>query len=69
MCQLTTREKTILINLGEREKGLIASKLGVQTDTIDVHLSRIRRKRERAKKFIAETERFKSVLYPKRKGE
>jgi len=69
MCKLTWKEKTILTNLGLKEKGLLASTLGIQTETIDVHLTRIRRKRETCLKFLKDTDQYKKVLYPKRKGE
>jgi hypothetical protein len=63
------KEKTILVNLPRREKGLVASAMGIQTSTVDVHLARIRRKRALAKKLLEETDQYKGVLYPKRKGE
>jgi FixJ family two-component response regulator len=69
MCKLTPQEKTILLNLGKSEKGLVATELNISETTIDVHLHRIRRKREECKKFLRETDQYKKELYPKRKGE
>jgi len=69
MCELTRTELTILLNLQKKEKGLIASALGIQTSTVDTHLARVRRKREKAQKFLRDTDRFKKELYPRRKGE
>jgi DNA-binding NarL/FixJ family response regulator len=69
MCKLTPKEEAILRNLLDKEKGLVAAQLRIRVPTIDVHLSRIRRKRAACKKFLAQTEPYKRVLYPKRKGE
>jgi len=69
MCKLSPKEKNILSNMRLKEKGLVASQLGIQPETVDVHLTRIRRKREQAKVFLRETEPYKSILYPRRKGE
>jgi len=69
MCELTKKEETILVNLKGREKGLVASALGIQPQTVDTHLARIRKKRAKAQEFLKKTERYYSVLYPKRKGE
>jgi len=69
MCKLTPQEKTILLNLIKSEKGLVATELHIDQKTIDVHLHRIRQKREECKRFLSETDQYKKELYPKRKGE
>ena len=69
MCKLTPIEEAILRNLQEKEKGLVAAQLRIRMATIDVHLSRLRRKRAACKKFLAQTDPYKRVLYPRRKGE
>jgi DNA-directed RNA polymerase specialized sigma24 family protein len=69
MCELTPTEEKILVNLIGAEKGLVATRLGISVSTLDVHLSRIRRKRAKCKKFLKQTDQYKTVLYPKRKGE
>jgi len=69
MCELTVTEKRILVNLGGKEKGLAATQLGITTATLDVHLTRIRKKRAKCKKFLQQTDQYKSVIYPRRKGE
>jgi hypothetical protein len=69
VCKLTPKEEAILRNLHEKEKGVVAAQLRIRMATIDVHLSRLRRKRADCKKFLAQTEPYKKVLYPRRKGE
>jgi len=69
VCELTVIEHTILVNLRKKEKGLVASQLGITVSTLDVHLSRVKRKREKCKEFLKVTDQCKKELYPKRKGE
>lgn len=69
MCIFTEREKAILINLGNKEAKDVATSLGMNINTLNVHLHKIRKKREEAKKFLRETDRFQKELYPRRKGE
>jgi len=69
MCDLTPTEEAILVNLSGKEKRLAAVQLGITVATLDVHLLRIRRKREKCKKFLRQTDQYKKELYPKRKGE
>jgi FixJ family two-component response regulator len=69
VCKLTPKEEAILRNLLDKEKGVVAAQLRIRVPTIDVHLSRLRRKRAECKKFLAQTDIYKRVLYPKRKGE
>jgi len=69
MCKLTRLEETILANLRQKEKGLIANALGIQVSTVDTHLTRVRRKRAMCQEFIRKTDLYKKELYPRRKGE
>lgn len=69
MCKLTPIEEAILRNLLEKEKGAVAAQLGIRMGTIDVHLTRLRRKRGVCKKFLAQTGHYTRVLYPRRRGE
>jgi hypothetical protein len=69
MCDLTSTEEKILVNLIGAEKGLVATRLGISVSTLDVHLARIRKKRAKCKKFLKQTDQYKNILYPKRKGE
>jgi hypothetical protein len=69
MCKLTLKEEAVLRNLQEKEKGLVAAQLRIRIGTIDVYLTRLRRKRAACKKFLAQTDPYKKVLYPRRKGE
>lgn len=69
MCELTAIEEAILRGLREKEKSLLASQLRIKVATIDVHLTRIRRKRAKCKRFLNITSHFKKELYPKRRGE
>jgi len=69
MCELTPTEEKILVNLSNKEKGLVATQLGISVATLDVHLTRIRKKREKCKQFLRKTDQYKKELYPKRKGE
>jgi len=69
MCKLTHKEETILANLRQKEKGLIAAALGIQVTTLDTHLARVRRKRAQCQEFIRKTDQYKKELYPRRKGE
>lgn len=69
MCELTAKEEAILANLSFKEKGLVANQLGISVTTLDVHLNRIRKKREKCKQFLRKTDQYKKELYPKRKGE
>jgi hypothetical protein len=69
MCELTPTEEKLLVNLGSKEKGLVATQLGISVATLDVHLGRIRKKREKCKQFLRKTDQYKKELYPKRKGE
>jgi len=69
MCKLTPIEGAILRNLQEKEKGVVAAQLRIRMGTIDVHLTRLRRKRAECKKFLAQTGPYKKVLYPRRRGE
>jgi DNA-binding NarL/FixJ family response regulator len=69
LCELTPTEEKILVNLAGKEKGLVATQLGISVRTLDVHLTRIRTKRLKCKQFLKKTDQYKSILYPKRKGE
>jgi len=69
MCKLTPKEETILRNMKQKEKGLIASALGIDVKTVDTHLARIRRKRAECQEFTRKTDLYKKELYPRRKGE
>jgi len=66
---LTEREKAILINLVNKEPKVVAEALGISVSTVEAHLSQIRRKRIEAKNFLEETNKYKKILYPTRKGE
>jgi hypothetical protein len=63
------KEETILANLGRKEKGLVATQLGIEVSTLDVHLTRVRRKREECLAYLKKTDLYKKELYPRRKGE
>ena len=70
MHTLTDREKTILINLVSKEPKAVAEALNISLSTLNAHLSQIRAKRDEAKNFLKETDRYSKILYPKkRKGE
>ena len=69
MCELTSIEETILVNLQNKEKRVLAQTLDISPVTIDVHLSRIRKKRALCKTFLKKTDPYKNVIYPKRTGE
>ena len=69
MDYLTERERTILINLVNKEPKKVANSLGISPETVNVHLHKIRQKRLAAKKLLKETDQYKKELYPKRQGE
>jgi FixJ family two-component response regulator len=69
MDYLTERERTILINLVNKEPKKVADSLGISPETVNVHLHKIRQKRLAAKKLLKETDQYKKELYPKRQGE
>jgi FixJ family two-component response regulator len=69
MHRLTDREKSILINLVNKEAKDVATALGMSLSTLEAHLSQIRAKRIEAKSFLKETDKYSKILYPKRKGE
>jgi len=69
MCDLTPIEHNILVNLSNKTKPIVASQLGISVDTLNVHLSRLRKKRAKCKDFLRKTDPFKRELYPKRRGE
>lgn len=69
MCELTYKESTILANLRQKVPGLVATELGISRATLDVYLSRIRKKRVKCQKFLSQTDQYKKEMYPKRKGE
>jgi FixJ family two-component response regulator len=69
MDYLTEKERTILINLVNKEPKDVASSLGISLSTVNVHMYKIRKKRLAAKKFLKETDQYKKELYPKRQGE
>jgi len=69
MCELTPVEEAILVNLTNKTKGVVANQLGITVTTLEVHLTRIRRKRAKCKEFLRKTDQYKKEIYPKRKGE
>ena len=69
MDYLTEKERTILINLVNKEPKAVAEALGISPATVNVHMHHIRQKRLAAKKFLRETDQYKKELYPKRQGE
>jgi FixJ family two-component response regulator len=69
MHRLTDRERSILINLVNKEPKAVAESLGMSLSTLEAHLSQIRAKRTDAKSFLKETDKYSKILYPKRKGE
>jgi len=69
MCKLSNRDHTILANLRQKERGLVATQLGITRETLDKRLSRVRRRREDCKKYLQLTDQYKRELYPRRKGE
>jgi len=69
MCKLSPMEEKVLVNLINSTSEVVAGKLGIDIKTVNTYKARIRRKRAEAKALLAKTNRYKSVLYRKRKGE
>jgi len=69
MCKLSRQEENVLVNLKRLKRKDLASILGISPKTVDAYLNRIKRKRKECQQFLAKTNPYKKVLYPKRKGE
>jgi len=69
MCKLSKQEENVLVNLRKLKRSDLAKTLGLSPKTIDAYLSRVKRKREECKVFLEQTNRYKSLLYKKRRGE
>ncbi len=62
-------EKTVLTNLINKNPKKVAEVLGINIRTVATYVRRVKAKREVARNFMRETNRYSHILYPKRKGE
>jgi len=69
MCKLSEQEEKVMVNLKRLKRKDVASTLGISPRTVDAYLNRIKRKRKECNELLARTNPYKTILYPKRKGE
>jgi len=69
MCKLSPTEEIIVANIRDKTRKALAEALGMQLDTLNTHIARIKKKRLDAKTLLQRTNYVKNELYPKRKGE
>ena len=69
MAGLSPTEIIIIGNIKNKSRKAIAATLGIKLDTLNTHISRIKKKREAAQLLIRQTNFVKKELYPKRRGE
>lgn len=69
MCELSPMEEKILVNLLNATPKAVARKLGMEVNTLHTYLYRVRKKREKCKRFLSKTKKYKSILYKRRIGE
>jgi len=67
MCKLSPREKQVLdLALEVIDDTVVAAHLDIKPEQVSVYKTRVRRKEDKARKFLESLRKYRSVLHPRK---